>query len=152
MWGSWLWRFRRNLTPLEVGSKLELADLGPRTERCWEPRLHFSPPKRGSIPSWLKPTLCLFTRMQNDDQATRPTSSPFCRHLATCLGFLGQVSREIIRKWKWSCSVVSDSLRPHGYQAPPSMGFSRQEYWSRLPFPSPGNLPNPGIEPRSPAL
>ena len=32
------------------------------------------------------------------------------------------------------------------------MGFSRQEYWSGLPFPSPGNLPNPGIEPRSPAL
>ena len=38
------------------------------------------------------------------------------------------------------------------YQAPPSMGFSRQEYWSGLPFPSPGDLPNSGIEPRSPAL
>ena len=38
------------------------------------------------------------------------------------------------------------------HQAPPSMGFSRQEYWSVLPFPSPGALPNPGIEPRSPAL
>ena len=38
------------------------------------------------------------------------------------------------------------------YQAPPSMGFSRQEYWNGLPFPSPGDLPNPGIEPRSPAL
>ena len=38
------------------------------------------------------------------------------------------------------------------YQAPLSMGFSRQEYWSGLLFPSPGNLPNPGIEPRSPAL
>ena len=36
------------------------------------------------------------------------------------------------------------------YQAPPSMGFSRQEYWSGLPFPSPGDLPDPGIEPRSP--
>ena len=33
-----------------------------------------------------------------------------------------------------------------------SMGFSRQEYWSGLPFPSPGNFPNPGVEPRSPAL
>ena len=32
------------------------------------------------------------------------------------------------------------------------MGFSRQEYWSGLPFPSPGGLPDPGIEPRSPAL
>ena len=38
------------------------------------------------------------------------------------------------------------------YQAPPSMGFSRQEYWSGLPFPSPGDLPDPGIKPRSPAL
>ena len=38
------------------------------------------------------------------------------------------------------------------HQAPPSMGFSRQEYWSGLPFLSPGDLPNPGIEPRSPAL
>ena len=37
-------------------------------------------------------------------------------------------------------------------QAPPSMGFSRQEYWSWLPFPSPGDLPNPGIEPGSPTL
>ena len=32
------------------------------------------------------------------------------------------------------------------------MGFSRQDYWSELPFPSPGDLPNPGIEPRSPIL
>ena len=38
------------------------------------------------------------------------------------------------------------------YQALPSMGFSRQEYWSGLPFPSPGDLPDPGIEPGSPAL
>ena len=38
------------------------------------------------------------------------------------------------------------------YQAPHSMGFPRQEYWSGLPFPSPGDLPDPGIEPGSPAL
>ena len=38
------------------------------------------------------------------------------------------------------------------YQAPLSLGFSRQEYWSGLPFPSPGDLPDPGIEPWSPAL
>ena len=38
------------------------------------------------------------------------------------------------------------------HQAPPPMGFSRQEYWSGLPFPSPGDLPDPGIESRSPAL
>ena len=38
------------------------------------------------------------------------------------------------------------------HQAPPSMGFSRQEYWSGVPFPSPGDLPNPGIEPGCPSL
>ena len=38
------------------------------------------------------------------------------------------------------------------HQAPLSMGFSRQEYWSGLPFPSPGDLPDTGIEPGSPAL
>ena len=38
------------------------------------------------------------------------------------------------------------------HQALPSMGFSSQEYWSGLPFPSPGDIPDPGIEPGSPAL
>ena len=38
------------------------------------------------------------------------------------------------------------------YQASLSVGFSRQEYWSGLPFPSPGDLPDPGIKPRSPTL
>ena len=38
------------------------------------------------------------------------------------------------------------------HQASLSMGFSRQEHWSGLPFPSPGDLPDPGIEPRSPTL
>ena len=38
------------------------------------------------------------------------------------------------------------------YEDPLSMGFSRQEYWSGVSFPSPGDLPNPGIEPGSPAL
>ena len=37
------------------------------------------------------------------------------------------------------------------HQAPLSMGFSRQEYWSGLPFPSPGDLPDPGIKPKSSA-
>ena len=58
-------------------------------------------------------------------------------------------------KWEWCRSVLSDSLRTPwtvAHQAPPSMGFSRQEYCSGLPSPSPGDLLNPGIEPRSPAL
>ena len=60
-----------------------------------------------------------------------------------------------------NCSLPGSSI--HGifqarilewvaYQAPPSMGFSRQEYWSGLPFPSLGDLPNPETEPRFPAL
>ena len=51
--------------------------------------------------------------------------------------------------------MVPDSLPPPwtvAHQAPPSMGFSRQEYWSGLTFPSPGDLPNPGIKPGSPIL
>ena len=54
-----------------------------------------------------------------------------------------------------SCSVVSNSVRPHGLQACQvslSVEFSRQEYWSGWPFPSPEDLPNPGIEPRSTTL
>ena len=50
-----------------------------------------------------------------------------------------------------SCPTLCDPWTV-AHQAPPSMGFSRQECWSGLPFPSPGDLPNPGIEPRSPAL
>ena len=53
-----------------------------------------------------------------------------------------------------SHSVVSDPATPWtvAHQAPLFMEFSRQEYWSGLPFPSPGDLPKPGIKPVSPAL
>ena len=56
----------------------------------------------------------------------------------------------------FSHSVMSDSLRPMGltvaHQAPLSMAFPRQEHWSELPFPPPGDLPKRGIKPTSPAL
>ena len=50
--------------------------------------------------------------------------------------------------------VVSDSATPWtvAYQAPLSMGFPRQDYWSGLPFPFPGDCPKPGTEPTPPAL
>ena len=51
-----------------------------------------------------------------------------------------------------SCPTLGDPVDCIAYQALQSMEFSRQEYWSGLPFPSPGDLPNPGIEPGSPAL
>ena len=55
--------------------------------------------------------------------------------------------------WRWF-SRVRLFVMPWtiARQAPLSIGFSRQEYWSGLPFPSPGDLPDPGIEPRSPVL
>ena len=56
-------------------------------------------------------------------------------------------------KWKsLSCVWLFATPWTVTHQAPLSMEFSRQEYWSGLPFPSPGYLPNPGIEPGSPAL
>ena len=53
-----------------------------------------------------------------------------------------------------SRSVMSDSVTPWtvAHQAPLSVGFPRQEYWSGLPCRSPGDLPDPGIKPRSPTL
>ena len=51
-----------------------------------------------------------------------------------------------------SCPTLCDPMDYIARQAPLSMGFPRQEHWSELPFPSPGDLPDPGIEPRSPAL
>ena len=57
------------------------------------------------------------------------------------ISWLQSPSAVIGWKWKWSCSFMFDSLWPHGlpiaYQASLSVGFSRQEYWSGLPFPSP---------------
>ena len=64
-------------------------------------------------------------------------------------------SEEELKSIERSRSVVSDSFAiplTIAYQASLSMGFSRQEYWNGVPFPSSGDLPDPGIEPRSPAL
>ena len=51
-----------------------------------------------------------------------------------------------------SCPILRDPTDYIAQQALSSMGFSRQEYWSGLPFPSPGDLPDPVIKPRPPAL
>ena len=55
-------------------------------------------------------------------------------------GLVAKLCLTLVTPWTAAC------------QAPLSMGFSRQEYWSGLSFPSPGDLPDPGIEPGSPAL
>ena len=51
-----------------------------------------------------------------------------------------------------SCPTLCNHMGCIAHQAPLSMGFSRQEYWNGLPNPPPGDLPNPGIKPVSPAL
>ena len=71
-----------------------------------------------------------------------------------CTG--GRTVRRFMKSILKTCAVLclvlsrGQLLRPH--QVPLSMRFSRQEYWSELTFPSPGDLPDPGIKPGSPAL
>ena len=61
---------------------------------------------------------------------------------------------QTLEKSVFSCIVVPHPVTPWtvACQSPLSVEFSRQEYWNGLPFPSPGDLPNPGIEPGSVAL
>ena len=67
---------------------------------------------------------------------------------------INRINHQLFLKKFWSLHHVQLFVTPWTVirQAPLSMEFSRQEYWSGLPFPSPGDLPDPGIEPRSPAL
>ena len=60
--------------------------------------------------------------------------------------------KEIESEVAQSCLTFCNPMDCEAYQAPLSMEFSWQEYWSGLPLPSPGDFPDPGIEPRSPAL
>ena len=77
-------------------------------------------------------------------------------HLLTPIGrkFCYQLPSSVGTKKVKSLSHVWPFATPWtvAHQAPTSMEFSRQEYWSGLPFPSPGDLPNPGIKPGSPTL
>ena len=61
-------------------------------------------------------------------------------------------SRQKVKVKLLSCVRLFATPWTEAHKAPPSLGFSRQEYWSGLPHPSPGDLLNPGIEPRSPTL
>ena len=74
----------------------------------------------------------------------------------TALGFYWENQRTVLRKKiiVMSLSYVRPAVTPWtvAHQAPLSTGFLKQEYWSGLPLPSPGDLPYPGTEPRSPAL
>ena len=79
-------------------------------------------------------------------------SSNFCSHFMH--DFFYMLSLNYSEKNEVSCSVMSNSvtLLMVAHQVSLSRGLFRQEYWSGFPFPSPGDLPNPGSEPGSPAL
>ena len=69
---------------------------------------------------------------------------------AAMLGWLNCLTQSLELNVK--VKLFSHDPMDRSLQGPLSMGFSRQEYWSRLPFPSPGDRPDPGIERQSPAL
>ena len=84
----------------------------------------------------------------------------FIKHWRSCeigIHFRGFPSGSVVKKVKVKVKSLSRvclfaTLWTVAHQAPQSMGFSRQIYWSGLPFPSPGDPPDPGIEPMSPTL
>ena len=96
-----------------------------------------------------------------DDQMTKcvyPYTELFFSHEKKwSTGHCYNVEENIVKREKWSEEEVKllsrvrlfVTPRTVAYRAPLSTGFSRQEYWSGLPFPSPGELPDPGIEPTS---
>ena len=97
--------------------------------------LPFPPPEDLPNPG-IKPTSPVSSALQEDSLL----AEPIVKHLTQWM--LGRFSRVRLFVTPWTIA----------YKAPPSMGFSRQEYWSGLPFPSPEDLSHPGIEPGCPAL
>ena len=102
----------------------------------------FLPRRKHLLISWLQPLFAVILEAKK--------ILPFCLPWSDEIGCYVALFCE----WVKSLSHVQLSATPWtvAHQAPLSMGFSRQEYWSGLPFPSPGDLPDPGIEPRSPAF
>ena len=130
-----------------------------RGQRCKD--LYFPECKEGSSKERPKAiTICLSGSVFSEE------SCPHTRMSACCWngrkmqgnwlnsGAAGGDGSEYMSIVKWSEVKSLSRVRLFAtpwtvsHQAPPSMGFSRQEYWSGLPFPSPGDLPNPGIKPR----
>ena len=98
-------------------------------------------------PSPASPSLCHTSVQAN---AVWELEDP-CRSSKSKFLVLWNLKSESESEVTQSCSTLSTPWTVT-YQAPQSMEFSRQEYWSGLPFHSPGDLPNPGIKSGSPAL
>ena len=80
------------------------------------------------------------TRLRHPWDSPGKNTGVGCRLLLQCMKVKSETDSEVATPWTAA------------HQAPLSMDFSRQEYWGGLPFPSPGDLPDPGIEPVSPTL
>ena len=115
---------------------------------CWEHRMVW----------WIVGALCCMNKTGRSFASLHFTPRGWgwgCRGTNTC-----RSSPHPVMDWKWT--VVAVELLSHVWlfvtpwtvvcQVPLPMGFPRQEYWSGVPFPPPGDLPNSGIEPLSPAL
>ena len=110
---------------------------------------------------WLLLLLLLLSRFSRVWLCATPETAPtrLPRPWILQARTLEWVAISFFNAWQWKVKL---KLLSHvwllvtpwtaAYQASPSMGFSRQEYWSGLPLPSPGDCPDPGIEPRSSAL
>ena len=97
-----------------------------------------------SLRAWIK-----HRQRRVDLFSVRAETPIFCPRASAFL-VLGPLKRIIVKSL--SCVWLFATSWTIAQQAPPSVEFSRQEYWSGLPFPSPGYLPDPGIEPGSPTL
>ena len=118
-----------------------------RSEK-WMTWLELVPSGTSSSISEVERTSMITSQFLNEETRAQKKADDFPSHS------LADKNRAFFIRWL-SHSVVSDSFETPltiAHQAPLSMGFSKPEYWSGLPFPSPGDLANPGIEPGSPAL
>ena len=157
MVGQRPWRWQ---TVTSRGGRSWGALWGLMPQMRWSKHLPKAPPSK-TIPLGIRISTCKF----GETQTFRPqhyTVHVTCTFSVVFSIFtvrsLAPLTLDHLNCLKWSevklLSRVQLFATPWtvAHQAPLSMGFSRQEYWSGLPFPSPGDLPDPGIEPRSPAL
>ena len=125
---------------------------------CQTPSLKIASPHlvSGYLPCPAEDSGTLVFRSSWDHEPLRPSFL----HIYSAFGW---INREQNKLWPcpsssvlymWACSVMSDSATPwtEAHQDPLSMEFSRQEHWSEVTFPTPGDLPNPRIQPKSPEL
>ena len=121
-------------TPWTVAHQAPLSMKLSRQE-YWR-RLLFPPP--GDLPNpGIEPASLLSPALAGRYFAFRTTREPIHNQILTAYTLISYTFVKYIFATPWTVA----------HQAPPSKGFSRQEYWARLPFPSPGDLPDPGIEP-----